>query len=479
MQGCFSSNSQLERIKFVRFGPGSVGGATNRLRAFFGIPKRQKVRFKGGMQNLDPIFASLRQQFNAFPDNRKGSRLDSRYEISDSGMAAFSVFFMQSPSFLSHQKQLEKGHGRSNCATLFGIKRIPCDTTIRSMLDPADPKLLFPVFNTVLAEVERTDGLQPFRCLGGHVLVALDGTEFFNSYKINCEHCSTRERINGKKECFHSMLAVTIVAPGNNKIIPLQPEFISPQDGAAKQDSEIAAGKRWLKSYGTSYARLRPIYLGDDLFAHQPFCKEVIESGGDFIFTCKPATHTLIEEYVDCVELDTCEAKFKHGKAHHTYCYKWLNDVPLKDDKSALKVNWFEIEIRNTAGKVTYHNSYITNLQINKENIVELAACARARWKIENEAFNVLKTKGYNLEHNFGHGKEHLSSILVTLNLLAFMIHSACDLYNDLWKRVRDKLATRQRFFNNLIALTSYHIFTTWTELLLTLGFEMPPPHPP
>ena len=29
---------------------------------------------------------------------------------------------------------------------------------------------------------------------------------------------------------------------------------------------------------------------------------------------------------------------------------------------------------------------------------------------IENEAFNVLKTKGYNLEHNFGHGQRNLST---------------------------------------------------------------------
>ena len=41
--------------------------------------------------------------------------------------------------------------------------------------------------------------------------------------------------------------------------------------------------------------------------------------------------------------------------------------------------------------------------------------CGRARWKIENETFNVLKTNGYNLEHNFGHGSQTLASILVVL----------------------------------------------------------------
>ena len=35
------------------------------------------------------------------------------------------------------------------------------------------------------------------------------------------------------------------------------------------------------------------------------------------------------------------------------------------------------------------------------------AACGWARWKIENETFNVLKNNGYNPEHNFGHGKQN------------------------------------------------------------------------
>ena len=52
-------------------------------------------------------------------------------------------------------------------------------------------------------------------------------------------------------------------------------------------------------------------------------------------------------------------------------------------------------------------------------------SCGRARWKIENETFNVLKTNGYNLEHSFGHGKQTLASVLLTLNLLAFAFHTA------------------------------------------------------
>src|ERR1700722_13172989 len=83
-------------------------------------------------------------------------------------------------------------------------------------------------------------------------------------------------------------------------------------------------------------------------------------------------------------------------------------DVPLRGDTDAIAVNWLMIEIRDARGDLTYRNSFITDLPVERDNVAQLAACGRARWKIENEGFNVLKTKGYNLEHNFGHGKRNL-----------------------------------------------------------------------
>ena len=108
--------------------------------------------------------------------------------------------------------------------------------------------------------------------------------------------------------------------------------------------------------------------------------------------------------------------------------------------------------------------------------MAELAACGRARWKIENENFNVLKNNGYNLEHNFGHGKNNLSAVFVSLNLLAFAFHTVCDLAEDLWRRAMEKMGTRGRFFENLRSITTFLIFPTWDDLLATLAFARPPP---
>jgi hypothetical protein len=87
--------------------------------------------------------------------------------MADIGMAAFSVFFMQCPSFLAHQRALLDGQGRSNSQTLFKMTEIPSDNHIRDMLDPVDPSLFHPLFDKAVAMLEESGGLDAMRCLGG------------------------------------------------------------------------------------------------------------------------------------------------------------------------------------------------------------------------------------------------------------------------------------------------------------------------
>jgi hypothetical protein len=98
---------------------------------------------------------------------------------------------------------------------------------------------------------------------------------------------------------------------------------------------------------------------------------------------------------------------------------------------------------------------------------------------IENETFNILKTGGYLLEHNYGHGKQNLAALLVTLNLLAFACHTVCDHAEELWQRARSKASSRVQFFNRLVAVTSFLIFASWHDHVRTLAFLQPPPQPP
>jgi hypothetical protein len=412
---------------------------------------------------IEELVAELGGVCAGLADKRTGPLRDTDSKMADIGLSAFAMFFIGSPSFLAHQRALRDGHGRSNCETLFGMSAIPSDAYIRLMLDGASPAAFDGLF---MSAVAAAGPLTPFQRMDGRVLIALDGTEHFCSRKVNCQQCSTRRRSDGGTEYFHAFLGATIVAPGHQRVLPLPPEFIAPQDGAEKQDCERNAAKRWLANHGTTVAPLRPIYLGDDLFACQPIADAIHQAGGNFILTCKPASHKTISEYLHGAELhEHRETICKRGK-RTTTIYRGLPAVPLRGSDDAMTVNWFSIEVQNAKGKRTYFNSFVTDLTVTATTVAELAACGRARWKIENQTFNVLKTTGYHLEHNFGHGKETLASVFVTLNLLAFAFHTAAYLAVMAWRAAVVARGATYRFFEHLRTITTYVVFQDWSHLL-------------
>jgi len=416
---------------------------------------------------VDELIAELNGVCAGLPDKRKGQRRGDDYTMADIGLSAFSIFFMGSPSFLAHQRALAEGHGQSNCETLFGMSAIPSDNYIRLMLDGAAPAAFDGLF---FKAIEAAGPLTPFQCLGGRVLVALDGTQHFCSRKIKCRQCSTRRRSDGGTEYFHTFLGATLVAPGHKQVLPLPPEFIVPRDGAEKQDCERNAAKRWLARHSAAVGQLRPVYLGDDLFACQPIVAAIQDVGGNFILTCKPASHQTITEYLHGATLEEHRQTIRKRGKHTTTVYRWLTAVPLRATADAIAVNWFSIEIFNDKAKRTYHNSFVTDLAVSADTVAELAACGRPRWKIENETFNVLKTGGYNLEHSFGHGKETLANVLVALNLLAFAFHTAAYLAVLAWRAAVIARGPKYRFFEHLRTITTYVVFQDWDHLLRSIA---------
>ena len=426
------------------------------------------------MELLPSLLAGLRAVCAAFPDARKGRR--GNIAISDFGLSAFALFFMQSASFLAFQRALEKGQGRSNCQTLFGIGKIPCDNYIRDVLDAADPALLQPCFERMEQLLAAPPLRQAFARLGERTLIAWDGTEYFCSQKLGCPHCLRRKRANGKVESYHTLLAATAVAPGHSKVVPLFPEFVAPQDGAEKQDCERNAAKRWHAKHADRLRPLRPVYLGDDLFACQPIVSMLAGAGDDFIFTCKESSHKALYDFIAGAEPERHAETIRKGKAVETRRYRWIEGVPLRDGKDAALVNWIACEIFDRHGSVRYSIAWVTSLPVGKTNVADIAACGRARWKIENETFNVMKNHGYELEHNFGHGETFLAMTLAALNLLAFAWHAALDIVEPPWQAARQAAAKRSSFFAHILTLTSYVVFPSWSALLQALTtFTIPP----
>lgn len=430
------------------------------------------------MRRWDELVGSLRQTLAALPDSRTGD--NTKYSMEDIGLSAFSVFFTQSPSFLAAQKTLQQAKGQSNAQSLFQIEQIACDNHIRDTLDAVAPDKLFPLYDEVYLALRQAGLLESFRAVHQTLLIALDGTWYFSSQKIHCPQCCCLEHKSGDKTYYHSAVTPVIVAPGQAQAIPLRPEFITPQDGHTKQDCEIAAAKRWLEHNAATYSPLQATLLGDDLYAHQPFCRRTLLHDLHFIFVCKPDSHTTLYAWVNLLQsphLRTLKTRVKKGSRFHTYTYRYANAVPLAEGQDALKVNWCELTVSDPEGKVLYLNGWVTDFTITDQNVAAIVAAGRARWKIENENNNTLKTKGYHLEHNFGHGKKHLSSLLAALNILAFLYHTFLSFTDENYRLIRATLPTRQTFFDDLRALTRYILFPNWDALLdfMLRGLEIGP----
>jgi hypothetical protein len=414
------------------------------------------------------VVKQLRTTFDTFSDPRTGK--NTTYTMTDAGLSAFSVFFMQSPSFLDFQRTMQETQGKNNAHSLFGIFKIPTDNHIRSLLDSVEPTSVYPLFDFVFDGFQRAGVIDSFRSTDNRLLLALDGTQYHSSQKIYGSCCSCKTHANGKVSYSHTVVTPVLVKPGSDKVISLAPEFISPQDGHEKQDCEINASLRWLERQGSQFAALGTTILGDDLYCHQPFCRALLDKQFEFILVCKPDSHKTLYEWIDDLERNGVVKTLVHkrwtGKRHETDTYRYVDAVPLRDADDALLVNWCEIITRTEDGKAIYRNAFATSLVIDDTNIAELVASGRARWKIENENNNTLKTKGYHFEHNFGHGEHFLSSLLATLILLAFLLHTLLDLMDDTFCLLRQKLPSRRRLFDDMKALTTYFCFDSWEHLL-------------
>lgn len=207
--------------------------------------------------------------------------------------------------------------------------------------------------------------------------------------------------------------------------------------------------------------------LGDDLFSRLPFCQALIDHRLHFILVCKPESHAQLYATVDFLAvkqlLGTKVVRRWTGRDAEISTYRYTTQLPLTADPQAMLVNWCEVTVTSEAtGALLYKNAFCTNFNPTDTTVEAIVRDGRARWKIENENNNVLKTQGYHLEHNFGHGQQFLASLLLSLNLLAFLFHTVFDLIDEQYHTIRHVLGTRRTFFQDLETLLRYVPFEDW-----------------
>jgi len=423
---------------------------------------------------LETIIGKLSDAFRKIADSRVVGRL--KYSLHDTLLSGFAMMFFQHPSLLQFQRRMEKKRGRCNLNTIFRVKAVPSDTQMREILDEAEPEPLRRLLPELFESVRRAGWANQYKTnlpsgkdQGDYYTMPLDGVEYFHSTKIECPGCLKKTDKNGQTHYSHSIVAATLVKAGSHKIFPIDAEEVRNADGKDKQDCELNAGKRLIERFRSEHPQMQVIVGGDDLYAHEPFVKLLEEKGLRFVLVAKPESHQELFDWVEDLDrIGECErGAWQEGPAckRRFFEYRIARQAPIKAE-GEVEVNFIEVWERDREGKLLYHNSWITDLDIDQENVAVIVQIGRSRWKIENEQFNVHKNGGYELEHNYGHGKKTLSMVFYLLNLLAFVTHLILEQGDRLYQKCREEESLRE-LWNGLRSLMKTVLFENWRAMLL------------
>jgi hypothetical protein len=421
--------------------------------------------------SADALFNLVRSGLATIPDYRPS---ETDISLTDALMSAFAMFSLKSPSLLAFDKERAEG----NLHTIYGMERVPCDTRMREILDPVSPKMLRPVFTSVFRQLQRGKALEPMAFLDGHYLLALDGTEYFSSKTIHCASCLQKVHRNGSITYFHQLLGAAIIHPDVREVIPLMPEPIVKQDGAAKNDCERNAAKRFVAKLRQDHPHLKFIVTEDSLSSNAPHIETLQDHELHYILGIKEGDHAFLFQQVQAAE----EARHvtyyeRHNRAAGlVHRFRFVNDVPLNASHTDVRVHF--IEYWEIGQDKVQHFSWVTDLRVSTRNVFHLMRGGRARWKIENETFHTLKNQGYNFEHNYGHGEQHLSVVFAMLMMLAFLVDQAQQLCCALFRAVWLKLGSKRLLWERMRALFYTYALTSMRQLFeaLLYGFKRSSP---
>ena len=438
------------------------------------------------MANLRPrkslsakgLLALVRQGFDQLSDSKHTRGIS----LSDILMSGLAVFGLKYPSLLQFDRGREDPTLTHNLRSLYGIDRVPSDTYLRERLDEVEPQEAFrKIYKQLFAALQRGKALEDFRVLDQYYLLSVDGTGVFSSEQVHCDQCCEKRHRDGRVTYYHQLLGAVIVHPSHREVIPLMPEPIMKGDGEKKNDCERNASKRLLNRVRTDHPHLSLLVVEDGLSSNGPHIRLLKSLNMRYLLGAKPKDHVFLYDWVDKSKT-TCQIELKEasGTIHR---FRYLNGVPLNDSHFDVEVNFLEYVEQLPNGK-TKRFCWVTDIEISEDNLMGLMRSGRARWKIENETFNTLKNQGYHLEHNFGHGYQHLSTVLMHLMMLAFLIDQIQQRCCAIVKQGQQKMGSRYGFWQKVRVLFGAYRIHSWEDLYLSIAYgqqsaDLQPQPPP
>ena len=510
------------------------------------------------MQGLTGV---VRKSFENISPMRELVFKGTSIPLVDCTMSALAMFGIKSSSLLEFDNVREHETVSHNLRTLYGVKSVPCDTTMRERLDEIDSKELRPAHRKLFTCIQETKLLREFEYLNGHYILSGDGTGYFSSPTVHCDNCCIKRHgqcvvkfiggdsneINGTKgknphylffkepgipcrliyrvkdeedilislsdieglseflqdkefkklsaprkkeiqvlvtayhgakhpelakEYYHQMYCAALVHPDKKTVIPFAPEPILKTDGNQKNDCERNASKRFFADFRREHPHLKIIVVEDGLASNIPHLEMLQLHNMRYIIGAKPGDHQLLfdgmQKLID-KKSDLCHEYVVTMPDGTIHCFRWINRIQLNDSDDEFFVNFLRYWQTKPGDEKSLEFSWVTDLELTQDSVYSVMKAGRARWKIENETFNTLKNQGYNFEHNFGHGKRHLSSVFASLMILAFALDQICEAADDMFQKVRQKLKQRVFMWKMQRAFFMNYRIKSWHDLYRAL----------
>lgn len=416
--------------------------------------------------NLNSLLSGFSSSVEKIEDHRKKPEY-SEYSVKDIMNTAFAMMYFQDPSLDHFQRRMQESSNRSNLQTMFGVENIPQQKRIRTFIDDVNPRVFSGAFTDVLKRIGSR--LENFK-FNDKYLCPIDASQYFISKSLNCKHCLEKKHRDGSKSYSHSVLLPMIVHPKMKQVIPLFPEEIRNEDGKKKQDCEINAAKRLIPKLKESYPGYPLVIMGDGLYAKQTFVELVLENGFDYMLVAKKDYNKGFMEEVERRRGSSRLESLKIEQGSKEYLYEWTSEVNLRKTGETLFANFLSLTIFDLKNeKISYENTWMTNLEISEFNAMEMVRAARSRWKVENEGFNTLKNQEYSMEHNYGHGENNLAFNFLLLTLLSHLYHQAHELDDPVYQTLKESKGTQKNFWDSIRSAIRHILFNSWQDLITYL----------
>ena len=333
------------------------------------------------------------------------------------------------------------------------LKEIPDWQTIQDVIEQLDYNEIDNIRKYMFKALLRSKMFDKFR-YKGHIQLIVDATGLTAlDYNLN-GNCLTRTRDGNIKYYKYVLEAKAVFF---NMVISIDSEWIeniNSNTEKEKQDCEVNAFKRMALRIKDNYPKLKFIVTGDALYATDPMMNICENYKWKYIFNLKPdrlkEVASQFEGNIQLVnETNLSNYYLSTNIYHKKHCINAIKYEEIQNDKI-----------------VSFR--YVTNLNVNNDNITDIVIMGRRRWKIENEGFNEQKNGTFNITHLCSRFDNALKIHYLFIQI-AHTIRQLFEFGSLVYKEVK-KFVTKKEISKNLINTL---ISSTITNLELEINFQL------